>query len=104
MIAYRALSIQSIKLAIPARLQHIFKNSAVPGCAVAPLLTPQALNDGLALVFELEMRGGLRIHSVSSSLTATTITSRSQGNRRISLGASASQRHPPPRRAGVTNS
>jgi hypothetical protein len=55
-VVYGALNIQSFSLGIPELLQLIFKNQAVLGFAVAPLLTPQALHDDLKLLFELAMR------------------------------------------------
>lgn len=61
LVLYGALNIQQFELGVPELLGLIFKNQSVTGFALAPLLTPQGLRAGLAELFDLALRGELRV-------------------------------------------
>jgi NADPH:quinone reductase len=60
-VIYGALNIQSFQLGVPELLGLIFRSQSVRGFAVAPLLTAQTLRAELAELFELAVRGELRV-------------------------------------------
>lgn len=62
LVIYGALNIQSFQLGVPELLQLIFKNQAVKGFAVAPLLTPEVLRADLSHLFQLVASGLLHVH------------------------------------------
>ncbi len=59
LVIYGALNIQRFALGVPELLGLIFRNQSVSGFAVAPLLTPALLREGLAELFALAGRGEL---------------------------------------------
>jgi NADPH2:quinone reductase len=61
LVIYGALNIQSFQLGVPELLGLIFRNQSITGFAVAPLLTPALLRDGLTELFDLTVRGRLRV-------------------------------------------
>ncbi len=61
MVIFGALNIQSFQLGVPDLLGLIFKNQSVTGFALAPLLTPDGLRDGLARLFKFVADGTLRV-------------------------------------------
>jgi len=61
LIIYGALNIQSFQLGVPELTQLIFKNQSIAGFALVPLLTPQSLKDDLTELFDLALRGLLRV-------------------------------------------
>lgn len=61
MVIYGALNIQSFQMGVPELLGLIFKNQSLTGFAVAPLLTPTTLREGLAELLELKVRGELAV-------------------------------------------
>lgn len=62
MVIYGALNIQSFSLGVPELLQLIFRNQSVMGLAVVPLLSLERLHADLALLFDLALRGELKVH------------------------------------------
>jgi NADPH:quinone reductase len=60
-VIYGALNIQSFHLGVPELLGLIFKNQSVTGYALAPLLTSESLQAGLAKLFDLAMNGQLSV-------------------------------------------
>lgn len=60
-VVYGALNIQDFQLGVPELLGLVFKNQSLTGFAVAPLLTPAALREGLAELFDLAARGALKV-------------------------------------------
>ena len=61
LVIYGALNIQSFQLRVPELLGLIFKNQSVTGFAFAPLLTPDGLKAGLAELFDLAVRGQIKV-------------------------------------------
>ncbi|MBI1851813.1 MAG: quinone oxidoreductase [Planctomycetes bacterium] len=61
LVVYGALNIQSFHLGVPELLGLIFKNQSVTGFALAPLLTHDGLESGLAKLFDLTLRGHLTV-------------------------------------------
>lgn len=61
LVIYGALNIQIFHLGVPELLGLIFKNQSVTGFAFAPLLTPEGLRTGLAELFDLAVRGQIRV-------------------------------------------
>ncbi|MGH8655933.1 MAG: quinone oxidoreductase family protein [Gammaproteobacteria bacterium] len=61
LVVYGALNIQGFQLGVPELLGLIFKNQSVTGFALAPLLTPESLKRGLAELFDLAVRGQLKV-------------------------------------------
>lgn len=61
LVIYGALNIQEFQLGVPELLGLIFKNQSVTGFAVAPLLTPASLREGLSELFELAVGGQLKV-------------------------------------------
>lgn len=61
LVIYGALNIQSFQLGVPELLGLIFKNQSVTGFAFAPLLTPEGLRTALVELFELAVRGQIRV-------------------------------------------
>ena len=60
-VIYGALNIQRFQLGVPDLLGLIFKNQSVTGFALAPLLTVENLRTGLAELFDLAVRGRLKV-------------------------------------------
>lgn len=60
-VVYGALNIQDFQLGVPELLGLVFKNQSLTGFAVAPLLTPASLREGLADLFDLSARGDLKV-------------------------------------------
>jgi NADPH:quinone reductase len=61
LVIYGALNIQSFQLGVPELLGLIFKNQSITGFAFAPLLTPESLKMGLAELFDLALRGQIKV-------------------------------------------
>lgn len=61
MVIYGALNIQDFNLGVPELLNLIFKNQSLAGFALAPLLTPQSLQEELTNLFDLAARGALTV-------------------------------------------
>jgi NADPH2:quinone reductase len=61
LVIYGALNIQSFDLGVPELLGIIFKNQSLTGFALPTLLTPAGLKEGLAELFDLAVRGELRV-------------------------------------------
>lgn len=61
LVIYGALNIQGFELGVPELLGIIFKNQSVTGFALVPLLTPDSLKAGLAELFDLTVRGELKV-------------------------------------------
>ncbi len=61
LVIYGALNIQDFSLGIPELLNLIFKNQSVTGFALAPLMTPESLKEDLAELFELKVKGQLKV-------------------------------------------
>jgi NADPH2:quinone reductase len=60
-VIYGALNIQSFQLGVAELVPLIFKNQSVTGFAFQPLLTPMGLKSDLAELFDLVVRGELRV-------------------------------------------
>lgn len=60
-VIYGALNIQDFRLGVPELLGLIFKNQSLTGFAFAPLLTSHGLRDGLNELFDLVIRGELKV-------------------------------------------
>jgi len=60
-VIYGALNIQSFALGVPELINLIFKNQSLTGFALATLLTPGGLKMGLAELFNLVVRGDLKV-------------------------------------------
>jgi NADPH2:quinone reductase len=60
-VIYGALNIQQFNLGIPDLLGLIFNNQSLTGFAFAPLLTPETLRTGLAELFDLAVKGEIRV-------------------------------------------
>jgi len=61
LVIYGALNIQSFDLGVPELLGIIFKNQSLTGFALPTLLTPTGLKEGLAELFDLAVRGALKV-------------------------------------------
>jgi NADPH2:quinone reductase len=61
-VVYGALNIQDFSLGVPELLGLIFKNQSLTGFAFAPLLNPQSLRQGLTQLFDMAIKGELRVH------------------------------------------
>ncbi len=61
LVVYGALNIQEFQLGVPELLGLIFKNQSVTGFALTPLLTPDSAKAALAELFELAVRGELKV-------------------------------------------
>jgi NADPH2:quinone reductase len=61
LVIYGALNIQSFDLGVPELLGIIFKNQSLTGFALPTLLTPAGLKEGLAELFDLAVRGELKV-------------------------------------------
>jgi NADPH2:quinone reductase len=61
LVVYGALNIQEFQIGVPELLGLIFKNQSVTGFALAPLLTPDSAKAALAELFELAVRGELKV-------------------------------------------
>ena len=61
LVVYGALNIQAFQLGVPELLGLIFKNQSVRGFAFLPLLTREQLRADLAHMFDLAVRGELRV-------------------------------------------
>jgi NADPH:quinone reductase len=60
-VIYGALNIQRFHLGVPDLLGLIFRNQSVSGFALAPLLTAENLQAGLAELFDLAASGRLKV-------------------------------------------
>jgi NADPH2:quinone reductase len=60
-VIYGALNIQSFALGVPELINLIFKNQSLTGFALPTLLTPGGLKMGLAELFDLVVRGDLKV-------------------------------------------
>jgi len=60
-VIYGALNIQSFALGVPELINLIFKNQSLTGFALQTLLTPSGLQMGLAELFNLVVRGDLKV-------------------------------------------
>lgn len=61
LVVYGAHNIQSFPIGVPEPLGLIFKNQSLTGFALAPLLTQESLKEGLAELFDLAVRGELKV-------------------------------------------
>jgi NADPH2:quinone reductase len=61
LVIYGALNIQSFDFGVPELIGIIFKNQSLTGFTLPSLLTPRGLKDGLAELFDLALRGELRV-------------------------------------------
>ena len=61
LVIYGALNIQSFELGVPDLVGIIFKNQSLTGFALPSLLTPAGLKQGLAELFDLAVRGELKV-------------------------------------------
>ena len=61
-VIYGALNIQSFDLGVPELINLIFKNQSLTGFALPTLLTPDGLARGLSELFELAVKGALKVH------------------------------------------
>ncbi len=61
LVIYGALNIQDFHLGVKELGGLIFKNQSVTGFALTPLLTPESLKTGLAELFDLAVRGQLKV-------------------------------------------
>ncbi len=61
LVIYGALNIQGFQFGVPELLGVIFKNQSLTGFALPTLLTPEGLKAGLAELFDLAVRGGLKV-------------------------------------------
>ncbi len=61
LVIYGALNIQSFQLGVPELLGLIFKNQSITGFAFASLLTPEKLKAGLVELFDLAVRGKIKV-------------------------------------------
>lgn len=60
-VIYGALNIQDFALGVPELLALIFKNQSLTGFAVAPLLTPANIGEGLGELFDQVVLGVLKV-------------------------------------------
>ncbi len=61
LVIYGALNIQAFDFGVPDLIGLIFNNQSLTGFALAPLLTPEGLKDGLAELFDLSASGALKV-------------------------------------------
>jgi NADPH2:quinone reductase len=61
LVVYGALNIQEFQIGVPELLGLIFKNQSVTGFALAPLLTLDSAKAALTELFELTVRGELKV-------------------------------------------
>lgn len=61
LVIYGALNIQSFHFGVPELVALIFKNQSLTGFALPSLLTPEKLKVGLIELFDLAVRGELRV-------------------------------------------
>lgn len=61
LVIYGALNIQSFEFGVPELIGIIFKNQSLTGFALPTLLTADGLNAGLAELFDLAVRGELKV-------------------------------------------
>jgi NADPH2:quinone reductase len=61
LVIYGALNIQGFQFGVPELLGVIFKNQSLTGFALPTLLTPEGLKSGLAELFDLTVRGELKV-------------------------------------------
>jgi len=61
LVIYGALNIQDFHLGVKELGGLIFKNQSVTGFALVPLLTPESLKTNLAELFDLAVRGQLKV-------------------------------------------
>jgi len=61
LVVYGALNIQAFSLGVPELLGLIFRDQSLTGFALAPLLTAASRRAGLAELFDLAVRGEIRV-------------------------------------------
>lgn len=61
LVIYGALNIQGFQFGVPELLGIIFKNQSLTGFALPTLLTPEGLKAGLTELFDLAVRGELKV-------------------------------------------
>jgi NADPH2:quinone reductase len=61
LVIYGALNIQGFQFGVPELLGVIFKNQSLTGFALPTLLTQDGLKSGLAELFDLTVRGALKV-------------------------------------------
>jgi NADPH2:quinone reductase len=61
LVIYGALNIQSFEFGVPELIGIIFKNQSLTGFALPTLLTPAGLKEGLSELFDLAVRGELKV-------------------------------------------
>ncbi len=61
LVIYGALNIQGFQFGVAELLGVIFKNQSLTGFALPTLLTPEGLKSGLAELFDLTVRGELKV-------------------------------------------
>jgi NADPH2:quinone reductase len=61
LVIYGALNIQGFEFGVPELIGLIFKNQSLTGFALPSLLTPANLQEGLAELFDLAVRGELKV-------------------------------------------
>lgn len=61
LVIYGALNIQGFVFGVPELIEIIFKNQSLTGFALASLLTPAGLKEGLAELFGLAVGGQLKV-------------------------------------------
>ncbi len=62
LVIFGALNIHSFALGVPELLSMIFKNQSLRGFALVPLLTPDIVQNDLAVLFDLAVNGKLKVH------------------------------------------
>jgi NADPH2:quinone reductase len=60
-VVFGALNIQGFALGVPELLGLIFRNQSLSGFALAPLLDPEGLREGLRTLFDLTVGGALEV-------------------------------------------
>ncbi|KPH80978.1 quinone oxidoreductase family protein [Bosea vaviloviae] len=60
-VIYGALNIQAFQLGVPELLSLIFNNQSLSGMALVPLLTPENLAGDLRELFDLAVKGELKV-------------------------------------------
>ncbi len=61
LVIYGALNIQGFQFGVPELIGLIFKNQSLTGFALSTLVTPAELKAGLAELFDLTVRGELKV-------------------------------------------
>ncbi|MBV9568686.1 MAG: zinc-binding dehydrogenase, partial [Hyphomicrobiales bacterium] len=61
LVIYGALNIQAFEFGVPKLIGIVFKNQSITGFALPTLLTPEGLKAGLAELFDLTVRGELKV-------------------------------------------